>query len=126
MALPVQDHSHDGVLYKRYCTFCHVSTVPFLNVGDVVGIQSKLKIWGTAGARPFTCWVLYQKYTSSCHIPLVPLLCLGYVVKIQRKLIVYGTMALLVQYHLFALVLYKEYPCSCDILAVPFLLYVML
>jgi hypothetical protein len=36
MALPVQDHSHVGVLYWKYTGLCHIPPVPFLCLGDVV------------------------------------------------------------------------------------------
>jgi hypothetical protein len=61
MALPAQDHLLVRAFYKKYPSSCHISTIPFLNVGDVVEIQSKLKIWGTAYARLFTCWRIIQE-----------------------------------------------------------------
>jgi hypothetical protein len=36
MALPVQDDSLVGALYKEYPSFCHIPTVPFLDVSEVV------------------------------------------------------------------------------------------
>jgi hypothetical protein len=51
----MQHHAIVRALYNRYPSSCHIPTAPFINVGDVVEIQSKLKIWGIAYARPFTC-----------------------------------------------------------------------
>jgi hypothetical protein len=50
----MQDHLLVSALYKKYPSPCHIPTVLFLNVGDVVEIQSKLIICDTAYARPFT------------------------------------------------------------------------
>jgi hypothetical protein len=67
----VWDHSLVGALYKKYPNSCHIPTVPFLNVGDVVGVQRELIIYGTSCGRPITCWSIAQE--------------------IQSKLIIYGT-----------------------------------
>jgi hypothetical protein len=72
MALLVQYHLPIPVLYRKYCSFSHIPAVPFLVVCDVVEIQSKLIIYGTACARPFTCWSIVQEIPSYCYIPTVP------------------------------------------------------
>jgi hypothetical protein len=48
------------VLNRNYHSFCYVPALPFLNVCDVVEIQSKLIIWGTACTRLVTCWCTVQ------------------------------------------------------------------
>jgi hypothetical protein len=57
----VQDHSHIGVLYREYYSFRYVLALPFLNADDVVEIQSKLIMLGTACVGPLTCWSIVQE-----------------------------------------------------------------
>jgi hypothetical protein len=71
IALPVQYVGVVGVSYKKYPNSCHIPTVPFLNVGDVLEMQGEFIIYGPACGRPITCWSTVQE--------------------IQSKLIIYGT-----------------------------------
>jgi hypothetical protein len=64
----MQDYLLVGESYKKYPSSCHIPTAPFLNIGDVVKIQSKIKYGVLPVQDHLLVGAFYKKYPSPCHI----------------------------------------------------------